>query len=56
VPEKNTRQRMWHSAKSKIPVVIVVGLRLVVQKAKGGPRRFFCFRWRSEKDEGWSEG
>jgi hypothetical protein len=35
---------------------VIVGLRLVVYKAKGGPRRFFCFRWRSEKNEGWSEG
>jgi hypothetical protein len=34
----------------------VVGLRLVVYKAKGGTRWFFCFRWRSEIDEGWSEG
>jgi hypothetical protein len=35
---------------------VVVGLRLVVCKAKGGPCRFFCSRWRSEIDEGWSEG
>jgi hypothetical protein len=35
---------------------VVVGLCLVVHKAKGGPRRFFCFHWRSEKDKGWSEG
>jgi hypothetical protein len=35
---------------------VVVGLRLVVQRTKGGPRRSFCLRWCSEMDEGWSEG
>jgi hypothetical protein len=35
---------------------VVVGLRLVVYKVKGGPRQFFCFRWRGEKTKAGAKG